>query len=133
MPVKTGPNTYFTYDFWHGYPGERREILEHIKAKGIKDVVFLTGDIHTFAAGDVQITEGGESVATEIVGGSVTSLALGEGDIPIGGGVILPGNDAEPEHVPGRSSTRSWASTRGSTTPTSTTTATSWSRPSARS
>ena len=96
MPVKTGANTYFTYDFWHGYPGERREILEHIKAKGIKDVVFLTGDIHTFAAGDVQITEGGESVATEIVGGSVTSLALGEGDIPIGGGVILPGNDANP-------------------------------------
>ena len=57
MPVKTGANTYFTYDFWHGYPGERREILEHIKAKGIKDVVFLTGDIHTFAAGDVQITK----------------------------------------------------------------------------
>jgi alkaline phosphatase D len=96
MPVKTGPNTYFTYDFWHGYPGERREILEHIKAKGIKDVVFLTGDIHTFAAGDVQITEGGESVATEIIGGSVTSLALGEGDIPIGGGVVLRGNDAKP-------------------------------------
>ena len=101
MPVKTGANTYFTYDFWHGYPGERREILEHIKAKGIRDVVFLTGDIHTFAAGDVQIAEGGESVATEIIGGSVTSLALGEGDIPIGGGVILKGNDAKPNTPPG--------------------------------
>jgi alkaline phosphatase D len=100
MPVKTGANTYFTYDFWHGYPGERREILEHIKAKGIKDVVFLTGDIHTFAAGDVQITEGGESVATEIIGGSVTSLALGEGDIPIGGGIVLKGNDANPNTAP---------------------------------
>ena len=60
----TGPNTYFSYDSWHGYPGERREILEHIKSKGIKDVVFLTGDIHTFGAGDVQIAESGESVAT---------------------------------------------------------------------
>ena len=100
MPVKTGANTYFTYDFWHGYPGERREILEHIKAKGVKDVVFLTGDIHTFAAGDVQITEGGESVATEIIGGSVTSLALGEGDIPIGGGTVLKGNDANPNTSP---------------------------------
>jgi len=100
MPVKTGANTYFTYDFWHGYPGERREILEHIKAKRIRDVVFLTGDIHTFAAGDVQIAEGGESVATEIIGGSVTSLALGEGDIPIGGGTVLKGNDAKPNTAP---------------------------------
>jgi alkaline phosphatase D len=53
-----------------------------------------------FAAGDVQITEGGESVATEIVGGSVTSLNLGEGDIPIGGGVVLQGNDANPKTSP---------------------------------
>jgi alkaline phosphatase D len=52
-------STYFTFDFWHGYPGERREILEHIRSKGIDDVVFLTGDIHTFATGDVEITEGG--------------------------------------------------------------------------
>ncbi len=101
MPVKTGPNTYFTYDFWHGYPGERREILEHIKAKAIKDVVFLTGDIHTFATGDVEITENGEKVATEIIGGSITSLALGEGDIDLGGGVILKGNDANPNTSPG--------------------------------
>jgi alkaline phosphatase D len=100
MPVKTGANTYFTYDFWHGYPGERREILEHIKAKAIKDVVFLTGDIHTFAAGDVQLTEGGESVATEIIGGSMTSLALGEGDIALGGGTVLKGNDANPNTSP---------------------------------
>ena len=48
----------------------------------------------------MQITEGGESVATEIIGGSVTSLALGEGDIPIGGGVILKGNDANPNTAP---------------------------------
>ena len=96
MPVKTGERTFFGFDFWHGYPGERREILEHIKAKGIKDVVFLTGDIHTFAAGDVEITENGEKVATEIVGGSITSTSLGEGDIPIGGGNVLKGNDRNP-------------------------------------
>jgi len=100
MPVKTGPNTFFTYDFWHGYPGERREILEHIKANGIKDVVFLTGDIHTFATGDVQITENGESVATEIVGGSITSLSLGEGDIALGGGTVIKGNDRNPNTSP---------------------------------
>ena len=42
---------------------------------GIKDVTVLTGDIHTFVAGDVT-TDGrvtGTPVATEFVGGSVTS------------------------------------------------------------
>ena len=96
MPVKTGQNTFFGYDFWHGYPGERREILEHIKAKGIDDVVFLTGDIHTFAVGDVEITENGEKVATEVVGGSITSTSLGETDLDLGGGNVLKGNDRNP-------------------------------------
>ena len=100
MPVKTGPNTYFGFDFWQGYPGERREVLEHIKAGNIQDVVFLTGDIHTFATGDVQIDENGESVATEIIGGSITSLGLGEGDIALGGGTVLKGNDRNPNTSP---------------------------------
>jgi alkaline phosphatase D len=100
MPVKTGPTTYFGWDNWQGYPGERREALSHIKAGNIQDVVFLTGDIHTFATGDVQIDEGGESVATEIVGGSITSQGLGETNVDLGGGVILQGNDANPNTPP---------------------------------
>ena len=100
MPVKTGPSTYFGYDFWGGYPGDRAEVLNHIKAGNIQDVVFLTGDLHTFATGDVQLTEGGEPVATEIIGGSITSLALGEGDIDLGGGTVLKGNDANPNTPP---------------------------------
>lgn len=100
MPVKTGPTTYFGFDSWQGYPGERREALTHIKNGNIQDVVFLTGDIHTYAAGDVQIDENGESVATEIVGGSITSQGLGEGNIDLGGGTVLKGNDANPNTSP---------------------------------
>ena len=96
MPVKTGRDTFYTFDFWHGYPGERREVLQHIKDRGIDDVVFLTGDIHTFAAGDVELTENGEKVATEIVGGSITSASLGETDLDLGGGTVLKGNDRNP-------------------------------------
>ena len=41
---------------------------------GIKDVVFVTGDIHTFIAGDVRTARrAGPSVAVEFVGGSITS------------------------------------------------------------
>jgi alkaline phosphatase D len=39
----------------------------------------------------------GESVALEFVGGSITSAGLGESDLPLGGGQILKGNDANPK------------------------------------
>ncbi len=46
---------------------------------GIPNVSFLTGDIHTFFAGDVGVDgRGPESYATEFVGGSITSLGVPE-------------------------------------------------------
>jgi alkaline phosphatase D len=87
--------TYFpggsiiNFDSWMGYPTERKELLSHIKRKKIKDVVFVTGDIHTFVAGDVRLNDTDKRpVATEFVGGSITSQGLGEG-----GGGVLPGAD----------------------------------------
>ena len=38
----------------------------------------------------------GESVALEFVGGGITSQNFGETDLPIGGGQVLKGNDANP-------------------------------------
>ena len=84
---------YIGFDFWQGYPGERQELLEHIRRRRIKDVVFLTGDIHTFVAGDVRVdNDDTAAVATEFVGGSITSPGLGEG----GGGVLPGAKPAEP-------------------------------------
>ena len=54
--------------------------------------MFITGDIHTFVAGDVRTAGGlGPSVAVEFVGGSITSRGIGEGEAG-----ILPGNDQNP-------------------------------------
>ncbi len=87
--------TYFpggsiiNFDSWMGYPTERHELIGHIKNKKIKDVVFVTGDIHTFVAGDVRLNDHDKkAVATEFVGGSVSAPGLGEG-----GGGVLPGAD----------------------------------------
>lgn len=87
--------TYFpggdiiNFDSWMGYPRERAELLGHIKRKKVEDVVFITGDIHTFVAGDVRLNDNDKRpVATEFVGGSITSQNLGEG-----GGGVLPGAD----------------------------------------
>ena len=89
------------FDSWQGYPQERESLLAYVKDKGIKDVVFVTGDIHTFIAGDVKRDMGaGESVALEFVGGSITSQGLGETDLPAGGGVVIKGDDADPHTDP---------------------------------
>ena len=89
MPTIYPGGNYIGFDSWQGYPGERRELLQHIRRRRIEDVVFVTGDIHTFVAGDVRVNNDDErAVATEFVGGSITSPGLGEG-----GGGVLPGAD----------------------------------------
>ena len=102
MPTIALGNSYLNYDSWQGYPTEREELLAHIRDRQIKDVVFVTGDIHTFIAGDVQtgFDGKGQSVALEFVGGSITSQGLGETDLPAGNGVVLKGNDRHPKTDP---------------------------------
>jgi alkaline phosphatase D len=101
MNTKVGPTTYLGFDSWQGYHAEREELLAHIQGKGIKDVVFVTGDIHTFIAGDVRTADSaGPTVALEFVGGSITSQGLGEIDLDLGGGNVLKGNDAKPATPP---------------------------------
>ena len=79
MALENGPSSPSNKDQWDGYGVERREILEHVAARGVRDVAFLTGDIHTFFAGEVGTDgRGPESVATEFVGGSITSLGIPE-------------------------------------------------------
>ena len=101
MPTKVLGGSYYTFDSWQGYPREREELLQHIATNGISDVVFVTGDIHTFVAGDVRTQMGdGASVALEFVGGSITSPGLGEIDLDAGGGTVIKGNDANPSTAP---------------------------------
>jgi alkaline phosphatase D len=96
MPVKLPNNAFAQFDSWQGYPVEREELLQFIGTNGIKDVVFVTGDIHTFIAGDVRTNLGaGTSVAVEFVGGSITSRGIGEGEAS-----LLPGNDQNPNTSP---------------------------------
>jgi alkaline phosphatase D len=96
MPTIYPGGQYIGFDFWQGYPGERRELVQHIRRRKIRDVVFVTGDIHTFVAGDVRVDpDDRRPVATEFVGGSITSPGLGEG-----GGGILPGADPYNPNTP---------------------------------
>jgi alkaline phosphatase D len=101
MPAKVLNDSYYSFDSWQGYPREREELLTFIQSSAIKDVVFVTGDIHTFIAGDVRTQMGtGDTVALEFVGGSITSQSLGELSLDAGGGVKLAGNDRNPHTDP---------------------------------
>ncbi|MBD0419884.1 alkaline phosphatase D family protein [Streptomyces sp. TRM S81-3] len=64
-------------DQWDGYTDDRRELLAHLRANGIRNTVFLTGDIHMAWANDVPVSAGtyplSASAATEFVVTSVTS------------------------------------------------------------
>ncbi|MER6521446.1 alkaline phosphatase D family protein [Streptomyces sp. NPDC060334] len=64
-------------DQWDGYTDDRKELLGHLKDRGIKNTVFLTGDIHMAWANDVPVNmatyPGSGTAATEFVVTSVTS------------------------------------------------------------
>jgi alkaline phosphatase D len=80
MGFETGIGLPVNPDQWDGYAGERTQLLEAFRRKHVKNLVGLTGDIHTFFAGNIT-TNGnvtGKAVGTELVGGSVTSLGLPE-------------------------------------------------------
>ena len=93
MSLEVPRGNFVNPDQWDGYVAERREILEFVRDRGVRDLTFLTGDIHTFFSGTVTPSgrEGvpavdGEPVATEFVGGSITSRGLGD-DLGLQGGL----------------------------------------------
>ena len=80
MSLDAVPGQHLNPDQWDGYQVERQEILEHVVANDVDNVVAVTGDIHTFFAGTVTTTgnSSGTPAATEFVGGSATSLGIPE-------------------------------------------------------
>jgi len=70
----------YNVDQWDGYTNDRRELFEHIRDNGVKDVVFLTGDIHSGWACDLPYDAStyplGDSAGVELVCTSVTSNNL---------------------------------------------------------
>jgi alkaline phosphatase D len=69
-------DVYLTLDAWDGYPAERTSILNTFAQAGIRNLVAITGDIHSYGAGFLQTdfeATNPVNVGVEFVGGSVTS------------------------------------------------------------
>ena len=106
MSLDGPPRNEVNKDQWDGYAAERAEILDTLAARGVKDVSFVTGDIHTFFAGEVTSTgrQGSPTdpaaVATEFVAGAVTSQGILPPDVEDPGGLALePSVDANNPHI----------------------------------
>ena len=64
-------------DQWDGYNAERKQLMQHLKDNNIKNVVALTGDIHSFFAGtvsdDFDAAEGGTPTMVDLVTAGMSS------------------------------------------------------------
>jgi len=55
QPLPNNLELFVTLDAWDGYVAERTEILKRVRDANVKNVVLLTGDIHTFIAGELTV------------------------------------------------------------------------------
>jgi alkaline phosphatase D len=81
LPPELLVDRYFGLDQWDGYPAERAKILTALREREVKNLVAITGDIHTFITGYLKenfddLSE--RPVGVEFVGSSVTSTTLSE-------------------------------------------------------
>lgn len=78
MALDVAPGATAQVDDWSGYGAERREVLEHFRARGVQNLTSIVGDVHSYFAGDLYTTGriDGRRVGTEFVGGSVTHNSL---------------------------------------------------------
>lgn len=81
-------------DQWDGYPAERNRVFNHILTYNIKNVVVITGDIHSSWANDLPTSSyngsiGSGSAGVEFVTPSVTSPGM---NIPGGASALMLAN-----------------------------------------
>ena len=77
LPADGAP---YNLDQWDGYTADRRQVFDHIRNHGIKDALFVTGDIHSGWACELPYDAStypvGDSAGVEFVCSSVTSNNL---------------------------------------------------------
>jgi alkaline phosphatase D len=70
------PTGLFTMDTWGGYPAARERVLRRWRDARTPNPLVLSGDVHAFVATDMADPDAPDRLlASEFVGGSITSLA----------------------------------------------------------
>jgi alkaline phosphatase D len=92
LDLAGGPEVIINTDGWDGYPASRDRLLGFIAERDVRDVVVLTGDIHTSWVNDLKADFSdptSATLATEFVGTSISSDGDGsDTDTPTIAGLI---------------------------------------------
>lgn len=75
-PAAAAGAVMWNSDGWDGAPATRERIIQRWREAKVANPLVLGGDIHSFAAADVRATPDGPAVASEFVGGSITSFGM---------------------------------------------------------
>lgn len=70
VPITNMPALWDLYaiDRWEGYPAARKDLLDHITGKGIKGVLFVSGDFHLGASAAVEPSGAAASLREVLMG-----------------------------------------------------------------
>ncbi|MBI2877434.1 MAG: alkaline phosphatase D family protein [Candidatus Tectomicrobia bacterium] len=68
------------YDRWEGYAAERKEILDFIRTSGMRNVVFITGDLHGNIITDVRRDTFTDAtpIAKEFIAGPIAQVTFAD-------------------------------------------------------
>jgi alkaline phosphatase D len=72
----TGPGQIISMDNWNGYGPARQRLFDGVAARGVENVVVLTGDAHCSVAADLRLDledQDSPTLGTEFIGTSVSS------------------------------------------------------------
>lgn len=82
------------YDRWEGYAAERAEVLNFIRAGNIKNVVWLSADIHAVMIADVRLVTFAPPFETtgmkEVVAGPIATETFGTAIARVAGPAVTP-------------------------------------------
>jgi len=82
-PLKIG-GVAVNMDQWDGYAAERKRIMDHVMNNNIKNIVVLTGDIHTSWANDIPYNNYNSSTGAGSMGVEYVVTSVTSGSSPLG-------------------------------------------------
>jgi alkaline phosphatase D len=72
-------------DCWDGYPGARQRLLDSVRAAEVRNLVILTGDVHSHWATDIHpdpFADAGRPIGSELVTTSISTMGDGTATPP---------------------------------------------------
>lgn len=105
-----GAGRGFNPDAWDGYPGSRNRVVDSWVASGARNLVVLTGDIHSHWAADIK--QRFDDPASPVIGSELVSSSVTSGGDGSESGASAPAAQVENPHIRFYDNRRGYVRTR---------------------